>query len=60
MHIQYVKEIVLLTFIGFLLTNCNGTPRQVSENKIRFDSIQVEKTYHMFNNPDQRIKSQMR
>lgn len=52
MHIQYVKEIVLLTFISFLLTNCNGGHRQVSENKIQFDSIQVEKTYHLFNNPD--------
>ena len=47
MNIHFLKGIVLLFAFSLLLTNCNKGTKQAAENNIQFDSIQVDKVYHL-------------
>lgn len=39
-------------WVALLLGGCRGGTKKIAENDIRFDSIQVDKTYHLLGNPD--------
>ncbi len=41
-----------ILFLGILATGCNTGTKKAAENDITFDSISVEKTYHLLENPD--------
>ena len=41
-----------LVGLGLGLSACQESPKAIPENKIAFDSIQVEKIYHLLDNPD--------
>ena len=43
--------LALLAF-GLLTTGCGTGKKKSAENSITFDSISVEKTYHLLENPD--------
>ncbi len=47
MNIHFLKGFVCLFSLCLLLTNCNEGAKQSTENKIQFDSIRVEKVYHL-------------
>lgn len=47
MNIHFFKGVVCLFSLCLLLTNCNEGAKQSTENKIQFDSIRVEKVYHL-------------
>lgn len=46
------ENTLLLLLIGILTTGCGTGTKKASENDITFDSIQVEKVYHLLDNPD--------
>lgn len=49
----HIREGLLAIFLlGLLATSCNTGTRSGSENDITFDSISVEKVYHLLENPD--------
>ena len=49
----HLRESTLaLLLIGILATGCDTGTKKASENSITFDSISVEKTYHLLDNPD--------
>ena len=49
----HLRESMLeLLLIGILATGCDTGTKKASENSITFDSISVEKTYHLLDNPD--------
>ncbi len=43
---------LVLLLVGTLATSCDTGTRKASENNITFDSIRVEKIYHLLDNPD--------
>ena len=46
------ESMLALLLIGILATGCDTGTKKASENDITFDSISVEKTYHLLDNPD--------
>lgn len=44
--------LVPFAFVAILLAGCQGGTKKTAENDIRFDSIQVDKTYHLLGSPD--------
>lgn len=52
MKTQLCKSIIALFLLGTFITGCNTGTQKVTENDIKFDSISVEKTYHLLDNPD--------
>lgn len=46
------ESMLALLLIGILATGCDTGTKKASENSITFDSISVEKTYHLLDNPD--------
>lgn len=52
MSTQACKGIIALFLSGLLVSGCNNGTRKVAENDIKFDSVKVEKTYHLLDNPD--------
>lgn len=46
------KSFIALFLIAFFVTGCNTGTKQIAENDIKFDSIHVEKTYHLLENPE--------
>lgn len=52
MKTQFCKGILSLLFLSALITGCNTGTKKVAENDIQFDSISVEKAYHLLDNPD--------
>lgn len=49
-HLRESMLAILLS--GILATSCDTGTRKASENDITFDSISVEKIYHLLDNPD--------
>ena len=41
------ESMLALLLIGILATGCDTGTKKASENSITFDSISVEKTYHL-------------
>ena len=52
MNTYICKSLLCFSFLGMLLTGCHFQPKEARENDIQFDSIQVDKTYHLLENPD--------
>lgn len=52
MKMRFCESILALLLIGLIATGCNTGSKKGSENDITFDSIKVEKTYHLLENPD--------
>lgn len=52
MKAQTCRSILPLVLISFLITSCDPTSKKATANDITFDSIQVEKTYHLLGNQD--------
>lgn len=50
MHIRV--SILAILLVALFTTGCNTGTKGNSENSITFDSISVEKTYHLMENPD--------
>ncbi|RHJ95350.1 DUF3298 and DUF4163 domain-containing protein [Parabacteroides bouchesdurhonensis] len=48
----YINGLFILFFMGLITTSCNTGTKKATENNIKFDSIHVEKTYHMLESPD--------
>ncbi len=46
------ESMLAILFLGILATGCNTGTKKAAENDITFDSISVEKTYHLLENPD--------
>lgn len=46
------KSLLCFSLLGMLLAGCHFQPKEAAENDIRFDSIQVEKTYYLLEDPD--------
>lgn len=46
------KSLMALFFLGIFVTGCQTNRRHTADNDIKFDSIQVDKTYHLLENPD--------
>ena len=52
MRTQVSKIFLILSLSAFFLIGCTPKTKQSTENNIKFDSITVEKTYHLFENPE--------
>lgn len=52
MKTQLCKGILALFLFGLLVSGCDTTKKKSAENDIKFDSIRVEKTYHLLDNPE--------
>jgi Protein of unknown function (DUF3298)/Deacetylase PdaC len=52
MSTQMCKSILALILLGLFVSSCNTGTKKVTDNDIKFDSIQVDKTYHLLDNPD--------
>lgn len=52
MNTQLYKAVIAVFLIGIFAAGCNPKTKQVAENNITFDSIQVDKTYHLLENQD--------
>lgn len=48
----HTQSLIVLFLFALLATGCNTPARQAADNDIRFDSIQVDKTYHLLDNPN--------
>lgn len=51
METQFCKSIIAIFIISILTAGCNTGTRKVAENDVAFDSISVEKSYHLLDNP---------
>ena len=47
-----LKVLFALSLLGVLCISCNSVSKSHPENKVDYDSISVEKTYHLLDNPD--------
>ena len=52
MSTQISKSLIALFFLGMFVTGCNTNTKQTADHDIKFDSIRVDRTYHLLNNPD--------
>ena len=52
MNTSIGKYFILLLFSTLLMDHCNTPSKQTVENDIQFESIQVDKTYHLLDNPN--------
>lgn len=52
MSTQLCKSFVTLFLISIFVTGCNTGTKEVAENDIKFDSIQIEKIYHLLDAPE--------
>ena len=48
MKILFLKGVTLSVLL-FLIVSCNNDSKKATENNIQFDSLMVDKTYHMMN-----------
>ena len=52
MSTQIGKSLIALFFLAMIVTGCNTNTKQTADNDIKFDSIRVDRTYHLLDNPD--------
>lgn len=52
MKTHVCRPFLPFVLVVLLLGACRGGTKKIAENDIRFDSIQVDKTYHLLGNPD--------
>ena len=51
MKTHLLKTIICLVAFGLLTTGCQHTTQKEADNAVKFDSILVDKTYHLLDNP---------
>lgn len=51
MKMSFYRSLAILTTIGLFLFGCKNNAKNSVENNVSFDSIKVEKTYHLLENP---------
>ncbi len=49
---SYINGLCVLFFLSFMITGCKPGTKKTAENNIQFDSISVDRTYHLLENPD--------
>lgn len=52
MSTQISKSLIAAFLFRMFVTGCNTNTKQTADNDIKFDSIRVDRTYHLLNNPD--------
>lgn len=53
LHTAHTKSLMAFFILTMLVIGCNTPTKQTAKNNdIQFDSIQVDKTYHLLDNPD--------
>lgn len=52
MKTHLYRSIIALFFLGMLASGCHNGMKKAIENEITFDSIEVDKTYHLLGNPE--------
>lgn len=52
MNTHLCKNIITLFLLSMFVAGCNTGTKQTAENDIKFDSINIEKTYHLLGNPE--------
>lgn len=52
MKTQLYKGFIFLAILSLVISGCNTGSKNTVENNIKFDSISVEKIYHLLDNPD--------
>lgn len=52
MKTQLCQRLVVLFFASIFFNGCNTGTKKIAENDITFDSISVDKTYHLLENPE--------
>lgn len=52
MNTQLCQKFVVLFLLSILVTGCNTGTKNTAENNITLDSITVDKTYHLLDNPE--------
>lgn len=43
--------LLFLSIVGAFITGCRKEQKQIAKNDIQFDSIKIDKTYHLLDNP---------
>lgn len=51
MNTKNYKNLLFILLVGIVSTSCNNKRTQDTANDIQFDSIKVEKIYHLLDNP---------
>lgn len=49
MKISFIKNVLFFTLLLLSLASCNNGSKKGVDNDIRFDSLTIDKTYHMMN-----------
>ncbi|WP_075558479.1 DUF3298 and DUF4163 domain-containing protein [Parabacteroides timonensis] len=52
MKTQLCQKLVALFLISIFVSGCNIGTKKTADNDIKFDSISVDKTYHLLENPE--------
>ncbi len=52
MKTQLCQKLVALFLISIFVSGCNTGTKKTADNDIKFDSISVDKTYHLLENPE--------
>lgn len=52
MKTQSSIRILAFFFVSLFITSCQTGTKQTTKNSVTFDSIQVDKTYHLLDNPE--------
>jgi hypothetical protein len=52
MGMNISKLLLIFVLAGIFMSSCRTDRKTIAENNIRFDSISVDKTYHMLDQPD--------
>lgn len=50
MKTQLCQKLVALFLISIFVSGCNTGTKKTADNDIKFDSISVDKTYHLLEN----------
>ena len=52
MKTQLCQKLVALFLISIFVSGCNTGTKKTADNDMKFDSISVDKTYHLLENPE--------
>ena len=52
MKTQLCQKLVVLFLISVFVSGCNIGTKKTTDNDVTFDSISVDKTYHLLENPE--------
>lgn len=52
MKTQLCNSVLVLILLSMFVTGCDTGTKSITENNIKFDSLQVDKIYHLLDNPE--------